>query len=203
MNILESRLYGFLEKIADLLLLNLLWLIMCLPIITIFPSTVAMFGVVRNWVAKKEGRGVCISFFSLLKKSLRQSIGISILWTAIGLFLVWDSYLIQLGSSLFHQLLLIILLFVWLFYISTTIYLFPVLAHIESNWKSQIRNSFTMVFVSPLLTFALLGITVISVSVIYVMPISIFIIVSTCAYIIYTLCNYIFQRQVIQDSSVS
>lgn len=34
--------------------LNILFLISCIPIITIFPAAAAMFGVVRAWVKKNE-----------------------------------------------------------------------------------------------------------------------------------------------------
>ena len=55
MNILDTRVYRWLETATDFFLLNLMWLVACLPAVTIFPSTAAMFGVVRDWVRRKEG----------------------------------------------------------------------------------------------------------------------------------------------------
>ncbi|MGI9049327.1 MAG: DUF624 domain-containing protein, partial [Rubrobacteraceae bacterium] len=52
MNVLDSRLYRWLEVFTNLLILDLIWLVSCLPVITIYPATTAMFGVTRDWVRK-------------------------------------------------------------------------------------------------------------------------------------------------------
>ncbi len=48
MNILDTKAYQWFEGAANFFLLNLLWLLACAPVVTIFPSTAAMFGVVRD-----------------------------------------------------------------------------------------------------------------------------------------------------------
>jgi uncharacterized membrane protein YesL len=48
-----DRIYRLLEVFTYLVYLNLLWLVCCLPAITIAPSTTAMFGVVRGWIRGK------------------------------------------------------------------------------------------------------------------------------------------------------
>jgi hypothetical protein len=42
MSILDTRVYRWLEVATDFFLLNLMWLVACLPVVTIFPSTAAM-----------------------------------------------------------------------------------------------------------------------------------------------------------------
>jgi uncharacterized membrane protein YesL len=81
------RLYRFLEVLTNLLLLNLLWLLMCLPVLTVFPATAAMFGVVREWVQKREP-SVIRAFFSSFKANFKQSFWIGIVWTLLGGFLM-------------------------------------------------------------------------------------------------------------------
>ena len=44
----DSPFWSFLNKIADLVLLNVLWLVFCIPIITIGASTAAMYRVTLN-----------------------------------------------------------------------------------------------------------------------------------------------------------
>lgn len=58
-----GRAHRLLEVFINLLLLNLLWLLACLPVLTIYPATAAMFGVVRIWVRQGD-QGIVRPFFS-------------------------------------------------------------------------------------------------------------------------------------------
>ena len=51
---MTARIYRVLEVFTDLVYLNLLWLVACLPVVTIAPSNTAMFGVVRGWIGGKD-----------------------------------------------------------------------------------------------------------------------------------------------------
>src|SRR5215213_2057949 len=73
MSILDTRIYRWLETATDFFLLNLLWLVACLPVVTIFPSTAAMFGVVRDWVRGKEG-SLTRTFITRFQENLGQSL---------------------------------------------------------------------------------------------------------------------------------
>mgnify|MGYP002982023001 CR=1 FL=1 len=46
---IDSKLYEFLSKIADLIIVNLLFIICSLPIVTIGASTTALYGVTKKW----------------------------------------------------------------------------------------------------------------------------------------------------------
>ncbi|WP_420491978.1 DUF624 domain-containing protein, partial [Neobacillus drentensis] len=45
MNILDSRFYAVVDRLSNLFILNLFWIISCLPIVTIAPATSAMYSV--------------------------------------------------------------------------------------------------------------------------------------------------------------
>ncbi|MEH7332573.1 YesL family protein, partial [Neobacillus drentensis] len=157
MNILNSRMLRSIEKMVDLFLLNLIWLIFCLPVVTIFPATTAMYGVIRKWVMGKETDGVFRSFFKLFRECFFQSMGISILWFVL-------AYLIFLDYQLVHSNLLMmgILGLLTLLFLSITVYLFPVMAHLETSWKYIIRNSLIMAISYPVSTLLLIGVLLIS-----------------------------------------
>ncbi|HYK73091.1 MAG TPA: DUF624 domain-containing protein, partial [Pseudoneobacillus sp.] len=42
----------FLNSFFQFIYLNLLWLLFSLPLITFWPATAALFGVVRKWIRK-------------------------------------------------------------------------------------------------------------------------------------------------------
>ena len=58
---------------ADLIALNLIWLICCIPIITIGPATTSMYCVARK-MAEGEWPAVLKSFFKAFKDNFKQSL---------------------------------------------------------------------------------------------------------------------------------
>lgn len=95
MNILNSRFYIFLEKVSNLFILNVIWLIACLPIITIFPATAAMFSVIRQWKLHDE-TSVFMPFTKHFKLNFKQSLLIGLLWIPFAFLLYIDYfYVIQ------------------------------------------------------------------------------------------------------------
>ncbi|TWE01028.1 putative membrane protein YesL [Neobacillus bataviensis] len=192
MNILNSRFLQYAEKIVDLFLLNLLWLIMSIPVITIFPATVSMYGVIRKWTMGKETNGVFRTFFLLFRECFLQSFGISVLWAALGFFIYIDFRILHLDGSLMHLILLGILWLLSLFFLSITVYLFPIMAHFDTNWKNVIKNSLSLAFTYPLSTILLIIIFLISLYLLYLLPLFIFILGSVTAYFSYTICHKLF-----------
>lgn len=51
---IDSKLYEFLSKIADLIIVNLLFIICSLPIVTIGASTTALYGVTKKMASNSE-----------------------------------------------------------------------------------------------------------------------------------------------------
>ena len=58
----DSPFWSFMSRVADLVILNLLWLLFCIPVFTIGASTAAMYRVTLNMV-RGEGGGVVRSFW--------------------------------------------------------------------------------------------------------------------------------------------
>jgi len=177
------------ERLANLALLNLLWILFCLPIITIFPATVSMYGVVRKWIMKKETDGVFRAFFHQFRECFRQSFGISVLWAIL-------AYLLYLDFQIIHSnkfLLGVFVLFVLVFF-SFTMYLFPSMAHFQTDWKNIIRNSLIIAISFPLSTLVLLVILLVTLCLIYLFPLFITISGSVSAYLSYRICHRLFVK---------
>lgn len=71
------------EKIADMFLLSLFWLIASLPLITMIPATIAMYYcVVRNI---RHGRGYLLrDFLSAFRTNLKQGVLLNLMYLFIG-----------------------------------------------------------------------------------------------------------------------
>ncbi|NHC40527.1 DUF624 domain-containing protein [Bacillus sp. MM2020_1] len=194
MNALNNRLYTTLNTIVDLFLLNLLWVMTMLPLITFFPATVAMFGVVRKRILQKETEGIVKSFFKIFKENFKQSFILSIFWSVLALFLFLDYRLIQPGDSVVQLLLYIVLIIGILLFSSISIYLFPIIVHFELSWKHVIRNAFLFSLMNPVLTILLLIIVGAGTALFYFYPATIFIIGSLAVYAVYYLCQLWFNQ---------
>lgn len=124
--------------ITDLIILNLLWIICCVPIITIGTSTTALYGCFLN--RHKESSIIKI-FFSEFKSNFKQS---TILWLIqlVGLFFVASNFWFYMtktgeGFSISRIFLMIPTLIIWV----TMEYIFPLQSHFENSVKQTVKNS--------------------------------------------------------------
>ncbi|WHY66839.1 DUF624 domain-containing protein [Neobacillus sp. SuZ13] len=150
--------------------------------------TVALYGVVRKWVSGRDINGIFRIYFSLFRECFVQSFGISIGWFLLAFFLYFDYHIMRFNGSFF------ILGFVTLIFLAITVYLFPAMAHFNTNWKNMIRNSLTMAIAYPLKTMLLVGILLLTILFIYLFPISILILGSVSAYLSYRVCHNLFEK---------
>ena len=96
MKIVETKLYGQLIVVSDYILLGILWVIVCLPVITIVPATCAVFYVMAQW--KGEGSGNIIYFFF---QGIKQHFGKNQLLEEQTIVLSISGYVVLLIYSMF------------------------------------------------------------------------------------------------------
>ena len=68
----DSPIMSFLARVADLVILNVLWLLCCLPVVTAGASTTAMYHVVRH-LQEESISSVTRDFFRSFKSDFRQA----------------------------------------------------------------------------------------------------------------------------------
>ena len=69
----DSPFWSFMSRLADLIILNLLWIVFCIPVVTIGASTTAMYRVTLNMV-RGEGSGVVRMFWDAFRLNLKQAV---------------------------------------------------------------------------------------------------------------------------------
>lgn len=139
----DGPLFTTLNKITDLVWLNILWLICCLPLFTIGASTTALFYVTTHMV-NDEGAGVTKTFFREFKRNFKQGTALWLILVLIGAVLFTDLYIIVYELKLpqpfdtvfvcFNYLLLFV-------YILTVIYVFPLQCKFENKVKHTLKNA--------------------------------------------------------------
>ncbi len=130
----------FMKKVFDLVLLQLLWVVFSLPLITVGASTTALFSITMKMVKNEEPyiiKGYVASFRENFREStvLIAAGAASALWAVLMLWLCLKG-----GGSVLRGIGIVYagILFVFLV---TLVYLFPVQARYNNTAVCQIRNS--------------------------------------------------------------
>ncbi len=130
----ESGFYKFISRLWDVFILNILWVVCSLPIVTIGVSTTAAYTVALKMIEDKEGY-VARGFFKAFRQNLKQGFGMSVIVIIFsGALYVDFMFSGQIGFFILG------LVSAFLFCIAI-IYTFPLLARYENTLFRTIRNS--------------------------------------------------------------
>lgn len=95
----DSFFWRWFGRLADALVLSLLWALCCLPVITIVPSCIALYDSIARCIHSQEDHPYK-HFFLVLKAELLRGMGITLLWGVVGFFLmIGYNFLYQLGNT--------------------------------------------------------------------------------------------------------
>jgi len=140
---LDSPLMQVLNKVADLMWLNILALICCIPLVTIGASLTALHSVALKIVRNEEGY-ITRNYFKAFKQNFVQATLIWLLLLAVALVLFGDFYIIRNAGIDFPQFLQIAIMAVGILIIFAAIFVFPVQARFENKIIRTIKNAFVM-----------------------------------------------------------
>lgn len=138
--ITDNIVIRILERIFDILLLNLLWVICSIPVFTIGASTTALYSVTLKLVAKEEGY-IVKSFLKAFKNNFKQSTIIWMLAMLLGLLLGYDYLIVGRMSGIIKGVMLILLGVISLLYIIEMIFVFPLIAYFDNTLKNTMKNA--------------------------------------------------------------
>lgn len=147
MNIFEegSPFQRFLNKMADLLILNLIALLMCLPIITAGASLTAMHYVLLKMVRGEEGY-IVKSFFRSFKREFRQATVLWILYMALAALMASNLIMILQGGGVYPLWLPSSILVVAVLELMFMIYTFAMLSRFDNSIYQTLINAVTLTF---------------------------------------------------------
>lgn len=184
---LDNPVLDYMNTVVQFIALNLVYLICCLPVITIGPATAALYQVTLR-EARGEHGYLIRTFFQYLKEMFFQGIIIfllfsSILSAAVYALVFWFALGTPAGSAAFAvTLLLAVTVF------CAMIYAFPLMARFQNRLWGTFRNAFLFALSNPTPTFALLLIQLLIISLLYLFPVvKLFMIVIGFSFIAY--CN--------------
>lgn len=125
---------------------NLCWIaftVLGLGVLGFFPSSIALFTIVRKWIRKDTDLSVWKTFKHVYFKEWKRSNGIGLVFYCIGLFLFFDIRIVMgIMTGIFSVFLLVFLYFVAFLFIMSIGYFFAIYVHYQLSNKEYIKHSF-------------------------------------------------------------
>lgn len=167
---IDGKFYEAISKLVDLVILNILFLICCIPVVTIGASTTALYGVTKKMVKKSEGY-IVRNFFKLFQENFKQSTMMWLILFVAGMIPTIDLYIINdmpkgMGQTVLQGFALLAMIFVLFVFL----YAMALQSTFENTVKNTLKNAFLMglghfpwtllimfVTLSPLLSLIVMG----------------------------------------------
>lgn len=140
---MEGKFFNAVSKVADLLWLNVLTVLCCLPVVTAGAALTAMYSVTLPMVKNEEGY-ITRSFFKAFAGNFLQATAI---WLVIlaGSAVIWvDVHILGNYAPQFTDWLLIPMCFIVLVLAAVFLYAFPLQAYFENTVRATMGNALKM-----------------------------------------------------------
>ena len=140
---MDNKFFTVMGRVADLIMLNVVCLICCLPIVTIGASLTALHYVTLK-MARNEESYIIRSFFKSFKQNFKQATIINLIMLVIAAILYMDLNIVPNLGGTMSQVLYILFIAFGIIYLMVFLYIYPVLAKFYNSIKNTFRNAFLM-----------------------------------------------------------
>ena len=137
---LDSPIMRFLSKVCDLMILNVMCIICCLPIVTAGASITALYTITMKMVRGEESY-IFKGFLKAFKENFKQSTIIWLIMAVLGIFVFVDYQAASLLPENMSNLFRILIGALIIFYLMVLSYIFPYTARFANNIKNIFKNS--------------------------------------------------------------
>lgn len=148
----DSPLSVALNRIADLIALNIVFVVTCIPIVTIGAACTSIHYVTLSMV-KNEHKAMLQSYIKSFRENFKQATVIWMIYIA-----AITVYVIDIRISMAMGLPVIVMVIInsmMLIVVATAMYVFPVLSRFNGTVKTTLRNAFFMSIINLPWTFLL------------------------------------------------
>ena len=146
----DNKLWSSVNSAVDAILLNIMWLITCIPIFTIGAATTAFYYTTHK-VIRNQRSGIWKEYWASFKGNFKQATKTWLIFLAIFAIFYFDiniclEYLkagekIGMMAYFFYGLLAVVL--IWFMYV------FAYIARFEDTMKTTLKNAAIMAFTNP------------------------------------------------------
>lgn len=165
----DSPLMIGLGKILDFILLSILWVVCCIPVITIVPSTAALYYVMLKIARKEEIRPI-FGFFHAFRDNLQQGCVLTLIFAAIVILLCVDYRIMTVQAGTIGSILSILFLLLAVLAAAAMLYTFALQAQFSNTVYRTLKNAILLSLMKLPNTILLLVLHSIPILVILVAP---------------------------------
>ena len=134
----------YIRKFWNLILLNILYLLFCIPIVTIGPATAAMTKILRNY-AREEHAFIWSDFWDTFKQNFWQAFGVGII-NIFAYALLYFNYVMYMNmpdvDTLFRSVALAVILLSVTALTFMNYYIFVMMVTFKLTFKQLWKNAF-------------------------------------------------------------
>jgi uncharacterized membrane protein YesL len=160
----ESKFSRVLMRVAESCMLNMMWLVCSLPIVTMGAATSALYAVTLKMPKQEEG-DLVQQFIAAFKSCIKQATVLWLIVLAVGAVLGLDIYVLMHlrsssagGAAVMWTLVLAVVIAACVAFVMMLTFLFPLVGWVENTTLAMIRNAF---FISARYLFATLLVIII------------------------------------------
>lgn len=137
----DSPIMQFLSRVTDIIILNILFIVCSLPVITIGASATALYSVTLKMV-KNEESYIFSSFFSAFKNNFKHSTVSWLILLGTGIIIWVDYHVLSVSDGSLARIISAALIPVCVFLVLIALYIFPFIARFENTIRNSWKNAF-------------------------------------------------------------
>ncbi len=140
---MDNPVFRTLGKLADLMMLNIVFIICCIPIVTIGASLTGLSYVTLKMAEDEDGY-IVKAFFKSFRQNFKQATIIWLIMLVIGCVLGLDLFILSQASGTLANVFRIGITATVFVYLMIMVYLFAVLARFDNPVKITMKNALIM-----------------------------------------------------------
>lgn len=157
----DSPFFEFMNTLAAFIGLNVLFLITCLPIVTIGPALSALYTVTLKEARKEQGY-IFSTYLKAFKKNFPQSVAAFLIQLVLALIFVFNAIFWGEQNTVPGNICMFLMTLLLVVLAFSFLYTFPLLARFQNSLKQTLKNSVAIAVTNPRTTLGLLAIQAVS-----------------------------------------
>jgi uncharacterized membrane protein YesL len=143
---MDNPVFVFISKACDIVFLSFIWILFCIPVITIGPANTALYYATVKVIRRERGY-VFREFFKSFKINFKRGAIIGLIMSVVYAILGFDLLISKASlnsSQTINTVLYGLYLAIAFLVLSITVYIFPLLSRFDMNIKQLIKSSVFM-----------------------------------------------------------
>lgn len=167
---MDGPIFNALTKIFNVMLLSIIWVIGCLPVVTIGTSTAALYYTTVKVIRKDNGY-LLREFWRSYRENLKSGIPVTIIVLLLTILMCYNRFFMQHWEGTFGTIMEVVYTAVLIIIVAVVMYLFPVLSRFKMKLYDLFKLTFYMAMKHLPTTLGLMVMFVLADFALYYMPV--------------------------------